>query len=1716
MFRVSYAMNYTDEYFRGIAFHAAISTLVSFIRKREVPLSRDHRKVVTLIFLGLIPIWVVITFVSLLSSTDNLCQGTLVVAFAIDQTTRSIFLALLLWRLTQPIAASFPKVTIRAFILLRLGAAATTAVYIRSSFLPLCVGRVDQTIAPITLLAADGFLMLVALVLLPFFGLIRKVFRISQKSLSVSRKAQDAKNWSITSATCGFIIWTGSSAPMVLGRLGTPLILQISIACVGLIILLAVLICCPAAFVRTVEATLPGSHQPTPKPPRPDPPANGKGIRFISPKISPTFSQSTTPGRESSDSPLIDKKEISGPTLRSVTPSRRPNRSDGEDVEAQLLQHDMTPVSGLGILGVGTMEDRHAEAFPGFTNIPLGPKASLKMSSRNGSPAPTAMGRNWSANEGSVTRRSSSLLRRFIPAKMAYRRISKPLVPPNGPHEFNMPFSVVSLPYAAKIEKERRELEEEQQSAYVPRPPPKSDSQELERKTKTPKSPGTIELPPRDFLPNPAYLNGLSSDAVSPLSPEYKRSLLNKQSFPFPSVAGFNVHNHPADQQLLRPENERLISGDPARSTQIANLHGVDVRDWTIPASELPAAIHQFPKHASHFSGPSPEDVVRREDRSKPELITKLSQRPSKEIWHFGADEAMQRTPASAARGLSNQEPAPVGPQMAERKTRESTQYTVLLAKTSAQSSEKSSKLRKLSVSKGASAYELEDTSSPVHGSTDLPPEYENVTNEKASEMQEPVTQHNPEAESRTSGVSDGLLHPHEPSRTHNRADSKSRFFGGLTSILNAIHPKAAAETRVSRDLQRSPSPSPHPSNRVTSDVPSTPLTSKTLMFCHHPTSESEVNPASASESRRTPKPTLLSPRSPFTPVAGNAVPNNGYLSPLRATVFVRKARRTVIPSRPSSAPSVTSPAKAPALLTIPSPTQASRGSSANFTDVAHYSMMAPSMAMDSPVEPALPMATQSPMQQHQPSPVSPPQALVEQFASLSDAEASGHVRQASVGRIEKPVKMTGKRKKPRMHRYHTDAPDAHLTSLHEKGGLLDDLVVLGDSVNYPELFIADNLQIEKLADLEKFQRRSGPADPRIHPAYLYDTEPPAPSTGRLTRSLSTSEFDRFSILPTQSDRRTSEALPFDIQAAMRQSKSSYGFPSRSSQIDLQRPATGLRNSTRTPSLSSAAPARFRSPWKRSTTNTSSHYSTQTGPSTAVAPPSAGPRFFPHRLDSGIPPVPPINPVFLSVANSPVKAASGQPRQSIDSTAPLTATSLAPSDRFSMALSDNAGSGNPASSSRVNRNSFGFITRGIDKMIAHIDGPTAHQVQESELHHRSGMSEVSPLTATTTASTRQPPQTTTTSVTEDSTLTSESAFRLLNANALLRPHIDSHPSCQLYPIAQSPHLAQVGSQSPTPSSTSSTTSTGLPKANPSFLAHRQNNSSTRAPPPLLSFEDLKARAIRVCALSAAQASAIDSPLELVRAIQSHLRGLTGAQRTAKSSTVRPLLTALAVQNAQKTGVDWTAHPDGRVSFSGVGMVKRNTGAPSVVMAGPAMVMGRRPTTRRLGTGWAGKEERIRRQTIEGKEWDRLHQELNKSPEAFAFGEGIVGVAGIGDGSLVSGATGGKEGEGMLGGEFEDVLEDAFWGRAIDGEQEVDGRIVERQVSVPESGYLAVGGGGKGYGMGSAFEGFESGKGFVMRREGDGSEMLSGGVLSGRTAGTGVEPVRWPSQKDAMR
>ncbi|KAK6709004.1 hypothetical protein SNK04_009948 [Fusarium graminearum] len=218
----------------GLVAYAGTASIF-FLNKRTSKITRDAPRLALIAFLISSALWAQLQFGAFLLNTDSTssCQVMIVFASTFDQFARVCMQQSLLWTFSAFSLVSLTEVGVmQGLVVLRLILGGIFVGFQRPQLETVCVTMTAVLPVGITVSVTDTAFMA--------FLLIRV---ISRGAYSDNQKGAITSNQSraVAVIVLGFIIWTGTSAPLMLSIGPMPIVLRTTVPAVGLLILIGLL-----------------------------------------------------------------------------------------------------------------------------------------------------------------------------------------------------------------------------------------------------------------------------------------------------------------------------------------------------------------------------------------------------------------------------------------------------------------------------------------------------------------------------------------------------------------------------------------------------------------------------------------------------------------------------------------------------------------------------------------------------------------------------------------------------------------------------------------------------------------------------------------------------------------------------------------------------------------------------------------------------------------------------------------------------------------------------------------------------------------------------------------------------------------------------------------------------------------------------------------------------------------------------------------------------------------------------------------------------------------------------------------------------------------------------------------------------------------------------------------------------------------------------------
>ncbi|XEU95426.1 hypothetical protein FSHL1_000710 [Fusarium sambucinum] len=218
----------------GLVAHAGTAAIF-FLNKRTSKITRDAPRLALIAFLISSALWAQLQFGAFLLNTDSTssCQVMIVFASTFDQFARVCMQQSLLWTFSAFSLVSLTEVGImQGLVVLRLILGGIFVGFQRPQLETVCVTMTAVLPVGITVSVTDTAFMAFLLIRV----ISRGVYSDNQKGAITSNQSR-----AVAVIVLGFIIWTGTSAPLMLSIGPMPIVLRTTVPAVGLLILIGLL-----------------------------------------------------------------------------------------------------------------------------------------------------------------------------------------------------------------------------------------------------------------------------------------------------------------------------------------------------------------------------------------------------------------------------------------------------------------------------------------------------------------------------------------------------------------------------------------------------------------------------------------------------------------------------------------------------------------------------------------------------------------------------------------------------------------------------------------------------------------------------------------------------------------------------------------------------------------------------------------------------------------------------------------------------------------------------------------------------------------------------------------------------------------------------------------------------------------------------------------------------------------------------------------------------------------------------------------------------------------------------------------------------------------------------------------------------------------------------------------------------------------------------------
>ncbi|KAI9650103.1 hypothetical protein NHQ30_000116 [Ciborinia camelliae] len=224
----------------GILLEAATGALLIYSRGHGSNIFKDGQRLALVLFLFFSVLWAQINFLELLipATGTGICQVGLVFTTGFDQLARVAFEQFLLWSIGHGTKIAAIRAIMQGLLAIRLIMGVVLVGFTRPQFAPTCVANTSILPVAIVVLVMDFIIVGALLVQASSLGMFGD-----------RREDRKAQSRALLFVVAGFMVWTITSVPMILGIPSIILIARTMVPADGLLVLVGIVAFFPVALL---------------------------------------------------------------------------------------------------------------------------------------------------------------------------------------------------------------------------------------------------------------------------------------------------------------------------------------------------------------------------------------------------------------------------------------------------------------------------------------------------------------------------------------------------------------------------------------------------------------------------------------------------------------------------------------------------------------------------------------------------------------------------------------------------------------------------------------------------------------------------------------------------------------------------------------------------------------------------------------------------------------------------------------------------------------------------------------------------------------------------------------------------------------------------------------------------------------------------------------------------------------------------------------------------------------------------------------------------------------------------------------------------------------------------------------------------------------------------------------------------------------------------
>ncbi|KAG9248803.1 hypothetical protein BJ878DRAFT_560907 [Calycina marina] len=244
----------TAAFSNGTLFTAASGALFVYFNANGSTIFQDGRRLVLALFFFFATLWAQVDFANLMIESSSACQVALFFSTGADQLARVTLLQFLLWSSGNSAKVTAGRLILQGLLLVRLVAGGILIGFTRPELDPVCIAHTSLLPVAIVVPSLDVIIMGVMV--------IRSLGQQGKGPMSMASHDKE-RSRALAFIGAGFLFWSATSVMMLLGILGTAIILRTTLPSFGfLVLIILVLVFFPALLPQEQKLVTPEATSP--------------------------------------------------------------------------------------------------------------------------------------------------------------------------------------------------------------------------------------------------------------------------------------------------------------------------------------------------------------------------------------------------------------------------------------------------------------------------------------------------------------------------------------------------------------------------------------------------------------------------------------------------------------------------------------------------------------------------------------------------------------------------------------------------------------------------------------------------------------------------------------------------------------------------------------------------------------------------------------------------------------------------------------------------------------------------------------------------------------------------------------------------------------------------------------------------------------------------------------------------------------------------------------------------------------------------------------------------------------------------------------------------------------------------------------------------------------------------------------------------------------